>query len=86
MEAEQTKVFKQPNLLHGDHSKKNQNKYCRYPKDVGHITEECIILKDEIEKFIRRGYLQDYISGRRTRPQNETPEAEPPHEIWTIFG
>ena len=48
--------------------------------------EECIILTDEIEKLIRRRYLQDYISGKRTRPQNETPEAEPPHEIHIIFG
>ena len=44
------------------------------------------MLKDEIEKFIRRGYLQDYINGRRPRPQNDAPEAEPPHQIRTIFG
>ena len=86
MVAEQTGVFKRPDLLRGDRSKRNQNKYCRYHKDVGHTTEECIMLKDEIEKLIRRGYLQDYINGRRPRPQNEVPEAEPPHEIRTIFG
>ena len=64
----------------------NQNKYCRYHKDVGHTTEECITFKDKIEKLICRGYLQDYINGRRARPQNHAPEAEPLHEIWTIFG
>ena len=57
MTAKQTEVFKRPNPLHGDRSKRNQNKYCRYHKDVGHATEECITLKDEIEKLIRRGYL-----------------------------
>ena len=55
--AEQTGVFKWPDPLCGDHSKINQNKYCRYHKDVGDTTKECIMLKDEIEKLIRRGYL-----------------------------
>ena len=84
--AEQTGVFKQLDSLRGDRSKRNQNKYCRYHKDVSHTMEECITLKDEIEKLIRRGYLQDYVNARRARPQNETPEAEPPHEIQTILG
>ena len=51
--VEQTGVFKWPNPLCGDCSKKNQNKYCRYHKDVGHTTKECITLKDEIKKLIR---------------------------------
>ena len=57
MVAEQTKVFKQPDLLSGDYSKRNQNKYCRYHKDVSHTIEECITLKDEIKKLIHCGYL-----------------------------
>ena len=79
-------MFKRPDPLRGDLSKRNKNKYCRHHKDVGHTTKECIMLKDEIEKLICRRYLQDYINGKRTRPQNETPEAEPPHEIKTLFG
>ena len=49
MAAEQTGVFKRPDLLRGDRSKRNQNKYCRCHKDIGHTIEECITLKDEIE-------------------------------------
>ena len=85
MVAEQTGVFKWPDLLRGDRSKRNQNKYCRYHKDIGHTTEECITLKDEIKKLIHRGYLQDYINNKRTRAQNDGLEAEPQHEIWTIL-
>ena len=57
MTTEQTGVIKQPDPLCGDYSKRNQNKYCRYHKDIGHTTEECITLNDEIEKIIRRGCL-----------------------------
>ena len=70
MVEEQTRVFKQPDPLRGDRSKRNQNKYCCFHKNVSHTTEECITLKDEIEKLIRRGYVQDYINNSRTRPHN----------------
>ena len=85
MVVEQTGIFKRLDSLRGDRSKRNQNKYCQFHKDIGHTTEECITLKDEIEKIIRLGYLQDYINDRRTRPQNDRPEAEPPREIRTIL-
>ena len=48
--------------------------------------EECIALKDEIEKLIREGYLWDYVRNRGARPQNDQNEAGPPCEIRTIFG
>ena len=57
MTIEHIGVFKRPDPLHGDLSKRKQNKYCRFHKDIGHTTEECITLKDEIEQLIRRGYL-----------------------------
>ena len=34
--------------------------YCRYHKDVGHNTEYCIQLKNEIEYFIGQGKLNKY--------------------------
>ena len=86
MAAEQIGELKRPNPLHGHCSKRTQNKYCRYHKDLSHTTEECITLKDEIEKLIRRRSLKDYINNRRTMPQNDGPEAEPLHEIQMIFG
>ena len=36
--AKQSGVFKQPDPLHGDHSKRNQNKFCRFHRDIGHTT------------------------------------------------
>ena len=77
MAGEPTGVFKLPDPLRGEHSKRNQNKYYRFHKYVGHTTKGCITLKDEIEKLIHCGYLQDYINNKRTRPQNDGPEEEP---------
>ena len=44
------------------------------------------MLKDEIEKLIRNGYLQDYVHDKRAKPYNDQNEAEPPCKIRTICG
>ena len=54
---EHTGIYKRPDSIWGDRSKMNQNKYYQYHKDVGHTTEEYVMLKDEIEKLIREWYL-----------------------------
>ena len=46
MVVKQIGVFKWPDPLRGDRSKRNQTKYCQYHKDVGHTIEECITLKE----------------------------------------
>ncbi|KAL5547272.1 hypothetical protein UlMin_006959 [Ulmus minor] len=36
-------------------NRRDNTKYCRYHCDIGHVTEECRVLKDEIERLIQRG-------------------------------
>ena len=84
--TEQIGIYKRLDPLRGDHSKRNQNKYCWYHKDVGQTTEECVMLKDEIEKLIYDGYLQDYVHNRGAKPRTDQSEAGPPRKIRTIFG
>ena len=84
--TEHTGVYKQSDSMRRDRSKRNQNKYCRYHRDVDHTTEECIALKDEIEKLILEGYLQNYIRNGGAKPRDDQHEAGPPREIITIFG
>ncbi|KAL0446198.1 UNVERIFIED_CONTAM: hypothetical protein Slati_1747700 [Sesamum latifolium] len=37
------------------------DKFCRFHNDYGHTTEECRYLKNEIERLIQNGYLQEYV-------------------------
>ena len=50
--TEHTSLYKRPDSMREDRLKRNHNKYCRFHRDVGHTMEECIALKDEIEKLI----------------------------------
>ncbi|XP_058757460.1 uncharacterized protein LOC131630724 [Vicia villosa] len=38
----------------------DKSKYCKYHKSHGHLTEECIHLKDAIETLIKEGRLSKY--------------------------
>ena len=43
-----------------DVSKRDQSRYYRYHREVGHDTLECHDLKDQIEQLIRDGKLREY--------------------------
>ncbi|KAL0444629.1 UNVERIFIED_CONTAM: hypothetical protein Slati_2185600 [Sesamum latifolium] len=43
------------------------DKFCRFHNDYGHATEECRHLKNEIERLIQNGYLQEYVCWEKAR-------------------
>lgn len=56
-----------PEPIKLDLNRRNKNKYCKFHVDVGHNTNDCTNLKDEIEKLIREGRLQEFKVDRRSR-------------------
>lgn len=73
-------------------TRRDKRKYCFFRDDHGHLTRECIQLKDEIEALIRNGFLKEYISedvDRRSRLTRESRPREdrnsPPFEIKSII-
>ncbi|XP_074377525.1 uncharacterized protein LOC141719039 [Apium graveolens] len=63
MDIEKDKDFKWPKPLRGDPEKRDKNRYCRYDKDVGHDTDDCRKLNDEIDYLIRRGKFGRFTKG-----------------------
>ncbi|CAJ2654078.1 unnamed protein product [Trifolium pratense] len=39
----------------------DKSKYCKYHKGYGHLTDDCIQLKDAIEILIRNGQIKQYV-------------------------
>ncbi|XP_027150455.1 uncharacterized protein LOC113750706 [Coffea eugenioides] len=62
---EQEGLSRPPRPLAGDKSRRDQDLYCAYHRDVGHDTEDCRHLKKEIEKLIRRGHLEQFVRDGR---------------------
>ncbi|KAL5565783.1 hypothetical protein UlMin_028947 [Ulmus minor] len=70
----------------------DNTKYCRYHRDIGHVTEECRVLKDEIERLIQRGQLRNYVRGNNQQPHPQAQENQQPAQegedikVRTIIG
>ncbi|KAK1393105.1 hypothetical protein POM88_012161 [Heracleum sosnowskyi] len=101
MEIAKEEDLKWPKPMRADLSKRNQNQFCRFHKEVGHDTDDCRQLKDEIEFLIRRGKLSKFTKDgsqgsqrgnyerkdydRRDNDQDRNPKPRGP-VINMIFG
>ncbi|KAL0440318.1 UNVERIFIED_CONTAM: hypothetical protein Slati_2514800 [Sesamum latifolium] len=65
MVAEQQGFVKWPRKIKDNPKQLTSDKYCMFHKDQVHSTEDCYHLKNEIKKFIQRGYLKE-ICGKQT--------------------
>uniref|UniRef100_A0A2N9ERC7 RNA-directed DNA polymerase n=1 Tax=Fagus sylvatica TaxID=28930 RepID=A0A2N9ERC7_FAGSY len=79
-----------PGKIRSDPNSRPKNLYCRFHRDHGHLTEECVALKEQVEALIRQGKLQKYVS-RPAKPQAQKEQTEhnrpgPIGEIRTIIG
>lgn len=55
--------------------KRDSRKYCEYHQDVGHVTDDCFVLKNNIEKAIQNGLLQQYVEKKEVHfLQRECPQ------------
>ncbi|KAL8091612.1 hypothetical protein AgCh_034025 [Apium graveolens] len=70
MEIKKDRDIRWPKPLKADPAKLDKSKYCRFHKDVGHDTDECRQLKDEIEFLIRKGRLNKYTGEGGDRNNN----------------
>ncbi|XP_059629876.1 uncharacterized protein LOC132272805 [Cornus florida] len=83
MQIQDDPSLKWPSKLKSDPSRRPQDKYCRFHRDYGHVKEDCIDLKDQIENLIQRGHLRRFMAGddrRRTNPAQGKLDNRPPEQ------
>ncbi|GJT50087.1 reverse transcriptase domain-containing protein [Tanacetum coccineum] len=54
-------MFKPPPPMVTSVEKRSSNKFCNFHNDKGHITDECMQLKKQIEELVRAGKLSNLI-------------------------
>ena len=79
--------------MRSDPTKRDNTRYCKFHRDHGHRTDDCIQLRKEIEYLIRRGYLCRFVSPEgqnQAQPppprQTTTQHQQPLGEIHVILG
>ncbi|XP_017250759.1 uncharacterized protein LOC108221388 [Daucus carota subsp. sativus] len=73
MEIEKDESIQWPKPIRTNPEKRNKDLYCRFHKDIGHKTDDCRQLKDEIEFLIRRGKLSKFTKdGDKNHRDNDS--------------
>lgn len=66
--------------------KRNQGKHYHFHKDHEYDTEECLQLKEEIERFLRWRLLIKYVKDNRDKQNVEDRPPPRAREINMIIG
>ncbi|CAJ2653385.1 unnamed protein product [Trifolium pratense] len=57
-------------------------KFCRYHKSHGHVTEDCVHLKDAIEILIQKGYARRYVQNdEQAQQQQQQQQRREPQKV-----
>ncbi|GAU22605.1 hypothetical protein TSUD_135050 [Trifolium subterraneum] len=51
----------------------DKKKFCHFHKSYGHVTDDCVHLKDSIEILIQKGYARQYVDGQPRTANNNAP-------------
>ncbi|RZR86036.1 hypothetical protein BHM03_00013132 [Ensete ventricosum] len=63
-------LLRPPNPIRTRPEGRDKRRYCRFPWEYEHDTEECNDLKNQIKYLIRQGHLHRYVRDQQTFPDN----------------
>ena len=75
--------------MKGDRVHRDIKRNCTFHKDIGHTTNKCVALKDEMEMLIKAGYFKEFIDEPEAVNREEPPRQQSPKkvcEVLTIIG
>ena len=61
-EVQNEQFLRWPSQIRSNPTKRDNIGYCEFHRDYGHLTDDCIQLRKEIEYLIRCGYLRRFIA------------------------
>ncbi|XP_022893827.1 uncharacterized protein LOC111408283 [Olea europaea var. sylvestris] len=78
MQANTKEAFRRPIVLKNEQAVQRQGRYCRYHRTMGHDTDNCRDLKEEVESLIQRDRLQVFVAKpkKANRPMMHQPQLQ----------
>ena len=61
MQIKDEPALQWPKPIHAPTEVRDKSEYCRFHQDLGHHTDECRHLKDQVETLICQGKLQKFV-------------------------
>ncbi|XP_075645345.1 uncharacterized protein LOC142616357 [Castanea sativa] len=71
--------------MKGYPSKQNKSKYFRFHRNLGHDTNKCYDLKQQIEVLIKQGKLKNFL-GRDHKDERQPMKGKAKEPIHPLFG
>ncbi|GAA0163026.1 hypothetical protein LIER_18998 [Lithospermum erythrorhizon] len=78
------RIFPIPGRMRGNTGKRDQNLYCKYHREQGHDTNDCRILRMEIERLIQRGQLREFTREKGHEKPQGRGASQPRYPPWHI--
>ena len=75
--------------MKSERTRRDVKRNCDFHKDVGHIMDICVALKDEIERLIRSSNFKEFVDEQHAANREERPgqrSLKKVHEVLTIIG
>ena len=66
-------LYRPPEPMKRDRLRRDLKRNCAFHKDIGHTTDKCVALKDEIKRLIRAGYFKEFVDEPQTVNREERP-------------
>jgi hypothetical protein len=71
MELKKDPNYQRPRPIPGDPPPRLAHKYCAFHDSYGHLTEQCVSLRQLIEKFIENGKLVRFLVNERNQQERD---------------
>ena len=75
--------------MKNERTRRDIKRNCAFHKDIGHTTDRCVALKDEIERLIRADHFKEFVDEQHAMHSEERPRQRSPekvHEVLTIIS
>ena len=64
-------LYRSPEPMKSKRTRRDIKRNCAFHKDVGHTTNRCIALKDEIERLIRADHFKEFVDKQHATHREE---------------
>jgi hypothetical protein len=71
MELKKDPNYQRPRPISRDPPPRLAHKYCAFHDSYGHLTEQCVSLRQLIEKFIENGKLVRFLVNERNQQERD---------------